>query len=122
MYIDSSIAFYFIFVIGTEFGHFVSGDLSVWNVNVFFGNVDVVEEVRLHVIVVGFDVVVLDWIVLIQVKCHYVFERKLFFFMHSDQLFVDHKRCASSSKSECKCLTPFVFLFDRFFNDTGDFY
>lgn len=63
--IDSSISFDLFLIISTKLDHILSLDFSIRNVNIFFGYVDVIEEVIVHVVVVGLGVIILDGIVFI---------------------------------------------------------
>jgi hypothetical protein len=50
--IDASIGIDLLFVLLAELGDLPSLELSIGNVDVFSGNVDVVEKVEVHVVVV----------------------------------------------------------------------
>ena len=72
--IDPPIRFDFMLIICTKLSDFWPIDLSIRNVNIFLGDVYVVEEVDVHVIVIGFGVVVGYWIIFIQIESHHVFK------------------------------------------------
>ena len=54
--VDASVRLDFLFIILAEFGDFGSFDFSVGNIDVFFGNVNVLEEIVPHVKIVRFRV------------------------------------------------------------------
>ncbi len=56
--VDSTKRLDFLFVIFTELSYLSSFDFSIWNVDVLFGNVDMLEEVVPHVEIIWFGVVV----------------------------------------------------------------
>lgn len=72
--VNSSELFDFLFIIPTELGDLASLNLSVRDVDVFSGDVDVIEEVVVHVIVVGLGVGPFDGVVLIEVERYDVFK------------------------------------------------
>lgn len=63
--IDSPIGFDLFLIIGAKLHHILSDYFSIRNVNVFFGYVDVIEEIVVHVIVVWLRVIIFDRVVLI---------------------------------------------------------
>ena len=79
----------FLFIIFTELRHLSSFDFSVWNVDVLFGNVDMLEEIVPHVKIIWFRVVVQDGVIFIEIKSNHVLEWKSFFFVESYQLSVN---------------------------------
>jgi len=83
--VDSSIREYFFLIVRTEIDDFSSIDLSVRNVDVFFGNIDVIKKMVVHVVVVRLFIVFLNRIVLIEVECHHILETKLTLFVKSYQ-------------------------------------
>lgn len=86
--INASVRFNFLFIILTKFGHLIPFDLSVWNVDVLFQNIDVTKQILPHVIIVRLRVIVANWVVLIKIESDYVFEGKAFLFMKPHQFSV----------------------------------
>lgn len=72
--INTSVLFYFIFVLLAKCSYFISLYFSVGNVDIFSWDVDVVKEVEIHVMVVRLGVVLFDWVILIQIESYHVFE------------------------------------------------
>lgn len=97
--IDSTVTFYFLFVIFTEFSDFLPGDLSVGDIDILWWNIDMIKQILPHVVIIAFDVVLRDGIVLVQVESDDVLEGELALLIHLDQLFVDFEGSASCCKS-----------------------
>lgn len=52
--INPSIAINFLLIVLTVLCYFFSGHLTIWNVDIFLRDVDVIEKVVAHVVIVGF--------------------------------------------------------------------
>lgn len=86
--IYSPVAFYLLLVSLTELPNFFFGKLTIGDVYVFFGDVDVVEQVIPHKVIVTLDVVLGDRVVLVQVKGHHILEGYLSLLTHLYQLLI----------------------------------
>lgn len=86
--IYSSVAFYFFLISFTELSDLFLGEFAIWDVNVFFGNIDVVEQVLSHEVVVALNIILGDRVVLVQVKGHHILEGYLSLLAHSHQLLI----------------------------------
>jgi hypothetical protein len=118
--IDASVRLDFLFVIFTKFGDLIPFDLSVRNVDVFFQNIDVAEQILPHVVVVRLRVIVADWVVLVKIESDYIFEGEAFLFVEPYQFSVKQQRSAAGGQAEYKGLPFFVFLLDGILNDPGN--
>ena len=87
--IDPSISLDLFLIIRTKLYHILSFYLSIWNVNVFFGYVDMIEEMVVHVVVVRLRVIIFDRIVFIKVECHHIFKTEIAVFVQTNEFSVD---------------------------------
>ena len=78
-----------------------------------------VEEVVVHVVVVGLSVVPLDRVVLIEVESHHVLEAQFPRAVQPDQLLVHPDRSAAGRQPEHEGLSSAVLLDDRVLDDLG---
>jgi hypothetical protein len=83
-----SVRLHFLLVIPAVLYHVFSLDLAIRNIDILFRDINVVEEVMVHIIVVGLCVVVLDGIVLVQIESYHILEAELAILMHEDELFI----------------------------------
>lgn len=97
--VDSSIGLDFLFIVGTELDDSRSFDLAVRNIDVFLGDVNMIEEVVVHVVIVGFWVVFLDGVVFIQVEGNYVLETHLSIAIHADELTINSQWSITCSET-----------------------
>lgn len=72
LYVYAAVGLDFLLVVFTELGDLGPLDLPVGDVDVFLGNINMVKQVYRHVVVVRLVVVVLDRVILVQVKCDYI--------------------------------------------------
>ena len=108
--VNTTIRLDFLFIVLTKFCHLASLDFPVRNVHVFFGNVNVVEEVVPHVKIIRFWILVQNRVILIQIESYDVFEWKSFLFVQSDQLSVNQQWSAPCGHAQYELL-PFLVLF-----------
>lgn len=92
----SSIFLNLLFIFITELCNIFSWDLTVRNINVLFWDVNMVEQIVMHIEVIALDVVFSNGKILIEVESHYIFEWNLFIFIHPYQFLVNSKRSWSS--------------------------
>ena len=111
--IDSSIRFDLVLIVRTKLDHTLSADLPIGNVDVFAGNVDVVEEVVIHVVIVRLGVVVPDGIVLVQVESDHLLKTQLAVFVQTHQLPVNSDGSAPRGQTQNEDLTSLVLLYYR---------
>ena len=52
--INPSIAINFLLIVLTVLCYLIPGHLTIWNVDIFLRDVDVIEKVVVHVVIVGF--------------------------------------------------------------------
>ncbi len=63
--INTSILFDLFLIISTKLYYIFSFDFSIRNIDVFLGDVNVIEEMMVHVVVVGLRVIIFDRIVFV---------------------------------------------------------
>lgn len=117
--VDASIWSDFLFITKAKIGDVSSLNFTIRDIDIFFGYIDVVEEIEVHVVIVGLRVLFRDGEVLIQVEGHNLFETQSFFFVHPDQLFVDAKRSAPCGQSNDTNLSLGVLSLYLFFDGSG---
>lgn len=98
--VDASIELNLLLVVLAELYDRFPRDLAVGDVDVLSRDIDVVEQVQIHVVVVGLGVVALDRIVLVQIEGHYVLETELASLVHLHQLAVNCNWCAPRGQSQ----------------------
>ncbi len=72
--VDTSIGLNFLLIIFTELCHLWSFDLSIRYVDIFLGNINVLEKIVPHVKVVWFRIVMFYWVIFIKIKGDDVFK------------------------------------------------
>jgi hypothetical protein len=63
--INTSIFFDLLFIVSAKLDYIFSFDLSVGDIDAFLGDVNVIEEMVVHVVVVGLWVIIFDGVVFI---------------------------------------------------------
>ena len=117
--VDSSEGIDFFLVLETELGHIFSGNFSIWNIDVFPGDINMVEKVEVHVVVVGFRVIIGNWEILVQIEGHHILEAQTFFLVHPDQLLIDSQGSAASGQTQYAGLPEPILANDFFLDDLG---
>ena len=117
--IYSSIRFYLFLVIRTKLDDIFPADLSAGNVDIFSGDVDVIEEMVIHIVVIWLWIVVLDGKVLIQVEGYHIFEAQFSVFVQADQLPVDSDGSASCGQAQNESFSSDVLLCYGLFYQSG---
>ena len=87
--IDATIIFYFFLIILTKFGHFFPRKFPIRNVDILSRDVDVVEQIFSHVVVIAFFIILGDRIVLIKIESNNILEWQLTIFVKLDELLID---------------------------------
>lgn len=98
--INSTIGFYLLFVVLTKLSNLWSFNFSVWNVDVFFGNVNMMEKIVPHVKVVGLRIIVFNWVIFIKIESDNILEWKTFLLVKSYQLSIQKQRCTTCCKTK----------------------
>lgn len=106
-----SIGLDLVLIVRTKLNHILSPDLAIGNVDIFPGNVDVVEEVVIHVVIVRLGVVVLDGIVLVQVESDHPLKTQLSVFVQTHQLPVNSDRSAPRGQAQNEYFPSIVLLY-----------
>lgn len=70
---------------------------TVRNIDIFLWNINMVEEMVFHVLIIALESCFGDWVVLIEVEGDHVFERESFFLVKSDEFHVDSFRGGAGS-------------------------
>jgi len=86
LYIYAPISSYFLLILQTEISDLFSTDFSIGNIDIFPRDINMVEQVKIHIVVVRLTICFRDWEILIQVESDHVFETHLSAFIHSYQL------------------------------------
>lgn len=120
LYIDSAIGLDLLLVAITEFGDILSGYFSIGDVDILWRDVDVPEEIMVHIVVVGVGVGSLDGVVLVQVESDHVLEAELATLVEADEFSVDTKRTAAGGQAQDAGLSLGVLAQDFFFDGVGD--
>ena len=110
--INSPVRINFFLVIQTKFSDVFSANLSVRDVDVLSGDVDVVEKIEIHVVVVRFRVALQYREVLIQVEGYHVLKTESLFLVHSDQLFVNSEGSTPGGQTQHAGLSFIIFSLD----------
>ena len=109
----------FFFIFQAKVGDISSWNFTIWYVNVFFRDIDVIKQIKLHIVIVRLWISFGDREILIQVESHNILKTQSLFFVHSYQLFIDSKRSAPCSQSKNACLSLSIFSLNFFFDDGG---
>lgn len=107
-------------IVSTKLDHIFSFNFSIRNIDVVFRDVDVVEKVMVHVVIVALRVIVPNWIVFVQVERDHVLEAQLTLFMHSHQFTVHTNRSAPCGQPQHKRFSSGVLLQNGISNDCCD--
>lgn len=98
--IDTSIGLDLLLVGITKLSDILSCYFSIRDVDVLWGDVNVLEEIVVHVVVVGVGVGGLDGVVFVQVESHHILKTELPTLMETDEFSVDTKRAAAGGQAE----------------------
>lgn len=120
LYIDSSIWLDLAFIICAKLHNCLSWDFAIGDIDILLRNVDMVEKMVVHVVVVGLSIIVLDWVVLVEIEGHHIFEAQLSWTIKTNQLLIDLNWSATGCKAKHKDLSSIVLLLDCIFNNLGD--
>lgn len=125
LYINPSISLDLLLISITKFGDILSWYFSIGNVDILGGDVDVFEQIVVHVLVVGVGVGRLDGVVFVQVESNHILEAELPALMETDEFFVDAKGTAAGGQAEDTGVSlgilPVDFIFDDVGNSEGPF-
>src|SRR3970040_1477500 len=86
--IESSGIFYFHFIINTILIQVFNTYCSVWNIDIFRFDVDMIKKMLMHEIMITLIVFFCHWIIFIQIESDNIAKAKSFLFVETNQFFV----------------------------------
>lgn len=98
LYVYSSIRFDLFLIVGTKLGDVLSFYFSIWNIDICRGNVDVFEQILVHVVMIRVGVAWFYGIVFVQVERHHILKTQLSVLVKSDKFSIDSQGTASRGK------------------------